>query len=217
MPNRPLIDPSLDNFPPPPKLNGNIRFAITQVCPELPNSARMQASTAVSTVGAGSFYLLARFAVGFFVWSFLENLETIILLIFIIFRVNVDSSGCLSGDHFFGFEVKSDVSARVGMACMLCIPLSQSQRYVRHSPGWCTWDKLDNSPHEVPMDRKRWILSKLAYNDPGISALRRVISGSLTSRPSNCAFKSLTHDFQSQGQKEAPWITKRPASKLPLC
>ena len=67
MPNRPLIDPSLDNFPPPPKLNGNIRFAVTQVCPELLNFARMQASTAVSTVG-------------FFVWSFLENLKTIILL-----------------------------------------------------------------------------------------------------------------------------------------
>ena len=71
-----------------------------------------------STVGAGSFYLFARFAVGFFVWSFLENLETIILLVFIIFRVNVDSSGCLSADHFFGFDVKSDMSARVGMACM---------------------------------------------------------------------------------------------------
>lgn len=106
----------------------------------------MQASTAVSTVGAGSFYLLARFAVGFFVWSFLENLEAIILLIFIVFRVDVDGSACLSGDHFFGFDVKSDVSARVGMACMLCIPLSQSQHYVRHSPGWCAGTNLI-TPH----------------------------------------------------------------------
>lgn len=162
MPNGRPIDPFLDDVSPSSQAQRQYRFAVTQVCPEFLNFARMQASTAVSTVGAGSFYLLARFAVGFFVWSFLENLETIILLVFIIFRVNVDSSGCLSGDHFFGFDVKSDVSARVGMACMLCIPLSQSQRYVRHSPGWCTWDKLDNSPHEVPMDRKCWILSKLA-------------------------------------------------------